>query len=157
MSGSGDTLYSQLSICHTFNTSCIRATIWDVLISPASAILLQLKPCWSTVGLKISFSHGKASAGTRAWPLDKCMLLSYSRSTSVQNSVLFLTSMSLNVKGTLAQTSLYVGQTRYTTAGGPSELTLIWLRSWLQVWEQDVNKRFILVFVQHCQDMLINI
>lgn len=30
--------------------------------------------------------------------------------------------------------------------GGPSELTLIWLRSWLQVGEQDANNRFILVF-----------
>lgn len=148
MSGSGDTQYSQLSICHTFNTSCIRATIWDTLISPASAILLQPKPCWSTVGLKISFSHGKESAGTRAWPLDKHMLLSYSRSTSVQNFVLFITPMSLHVKSTLALVFVCwseQGQTRHTTADGPSELTLIWLGSWLQVWEPDANNRFILV------------
>lgn len=142
MSGSG--IHCTLSSPFTHSKRAAPEQPSETLISPASAILLQLKPCWSTVVLKSSFSQSKESAGPRVWPLD--MLLSHSRSTSMQNSVLFITPMSLNVKGTY----IFVcwseqGQTRHTIAVA-LQLTLIWLRSWLQVGEQDANNRFILVF-----------
>lgn len=122
MSGSGDTPYSQLSICHAFNTSSIRATIWDTLISPASAILLQLKPCWSTVCVEKQLQSQQGKCRYQSWSLDKCMLLSCSRSTSVQNSVLFVTPVSLNLKGRLAHTSLYVGVSK-----DKPDTQLLWL------------------------------
>lgn len=155
MSGSRDTPYSQLSICHTFNMSCTRATIWDMLISPASAILLKLMPCWSTVVLKSSFSHSKESAGPRDRPLDKCTLLSHSRSTSMQNSVFFTMPMSLNVKGTLAYTSLYIAVSK-----DQSRHTELW---WPFRANSGAGSKFgnkmpttgLSLFFQHYQDMLI--
>lgn len=93
----GYTILSTLSICHTLNMSCIRATIWDPLISPASAILTPTGALLTNTCVKNAASESyqvKCKYQNLIFrqmdaPFSDGCLVSYSASTSVQNAILF--------------------------------------------------------------------
>lgn len=91
--------------------------------------------------------------------LGKCMLLSYSRSTSLQTFVLFIMPMPLNVKGTLPHTSLSVGLRKDkpdTQLRWPFRINSDLTQELAPSLRVKIPTTGLSLFFQHYQDMLIN-